>query len=200
MAPQTSINPAGQPIALAGQLAETREACDIVSRFSEESSTCIGFGLGVKPGTGEQGVKLPSATSDKVVGLVKHGFNHTPGVTGDLNQTATPPGLKPKSGLELVRRGCVWAQIDVGISAITPNVDRGYVRAAANGGNTLVGALSNADDSGKMVDCRGQILFVSGVKYAADGSKIAKVEVDFLNVPGIGATGPTGPTGPTGGA
>lgn len=180
---QTSINPAGQPIAVAGQIADNSKVRDVLSRFNGEASSCIGFGLAVKPGTNDHEVKLPSASSSVIEGVVKWGANHTPGASGDLDQTATPPGLKPHAGLELLRRGRIWAQIDADTAIAAPGVTRAYCRFETDGAsNTLVGTFRHTDDS-HVIDTRKQAIFMSGVRVAADGSKIAELEVDFTNSP-----------------
>lgn len=180
---QTSVNKAGQPIAVAGQISDNNDVTDIVSRFSQETSASavIGFGLGVKPGAARDGVRILTASTEIVTGLTVLSFNHSPGATGDLDQTLG--GLKPNSGLQLMKGGRMYAQIDAGVTSIAPNVDRAYVRCVSNGGNTVIGALSNASDSTNSIDCRGQILFTSNIFTAPDGTKIAEVEVDFTNKP-----------------
>ena len=52
---QTTINKAGQPVAVAGQLSDNGEAVDVVSRFNEEASAEIAFGVAVKPGSSRRG-------------------------------------------------------------------------------------------------------------------------------------------------
>lgn len=182
---QTVVQPTGQPIAVAGQLSDNQEAPNIVSRFNEEASAALQFGIGVKPGTARDGVKLPSATSSVIEGINLFGFNHLPGASGDLDQSSTPPGVKSKGSLKILQGGRAYVLLDAsGISSIAPNVDRGYCRATTNGGNTVIGAWNNADDSGHMVDCTKQSIFRSGLFTSADGvSKIAELEVDFVNKP-----------------
>lgn len=178
---QTSINKAGQPVAVAGQQSDTMEGVDKVSRYSDEATATIGFGLGVKRSTNFRGVKLLTTVNDVIEGVVKWGFNHVPGVTGDVDQTATPPGLKPKAGFELIRRGRLWVVVDSFLTTITPG-DRGYCRALTHTGvGTVVGAFTNAADSTYTIDCTTQVQFVSGIQLAADGTKIAELEVAFVN-------------------
>ena len=176
---QTSINQAGFPIAVAGQVSQTREGMDIVSRFSGEASTRIGFGLAVKAGTSEHEVLLPTAANSVVQGVVKFGYNHTPGATGDLDQDSTPPGLKPNASIELMRQGTMWVQIDADTAIATPGETRAYCRFESDGGsNTKVGTFRHTDDT-HVIDTRNQVVFVSGVRTAADGTKIAEVDVNF---------------------
>ena len=178
---QTVINPAGQPQAVAGQVSDSAR-CDIISRFSEEVTTRMGFGLGMKPGVKDHAILLPTASSSVIEGIVKFGFNHAPGVSGDLDQLSTPPGLKPQSSIELVRRGRIWVQVDAD-TVITPNVTRAYCRFETDGAsNTLVGTFRHSDDT-HVIDTRKQCMFVSGVRVAADGSKIAELDCNFQSSP-----------------
>lgn len=181
MSGQTAVNAAGQPQAVAGQVSQAMEGMDIVSRFNAETVTCLAFGTGVKNGTNDHECKILTANSETVQGVVKWGNNHTPGATGDVDQTATPPGLKPAAGFGLVRKGRVWVAVDAGVTSIAANVDRAYCRCASNGGNTKVGYFSNASDSSYSIDIRKAAVFVSGLRYSADGLKMAELEVDFTN-------------------
>ncbi len=181
---QTTVNPAGQPVAVAGQLSDNQEGVDIVSRFNAEASANIAFGLAVAP-VGTQirdGVINMAGSGDVVEGVNVWGFNHMPGSNGDLDQTSTPPGLRPKAGLQVIQRGRVWVVVDAGVTSIVPNIDRAFVRYSANGGNTVVGAFSNATDSGHNTDITKQAIFRSGIFLSADGvTKIAELDVDFVN-------------------
>ncbi len=179
---QTAINKAGQPVAVAGQLSDNGEGKDIVSRFNSEASAAIQFGIGVKPGTLRDAVLLPTATSSVIEGINVFGFNHQPGSNGDLDQGSTPPGVKPKGGLQILVRGRIWVLLDPSVVTIIPNVDRGYCRCTANAGDSMIGAWRNADDTS--IDCTKQTLFRSVVYTSADGvSKIAELDVDFVNKP-----------------
>jgi len=171
---QTSINKAGQPVAVAGQLSDNGEAVDIVSRFND-AATEIPFGTGVKASTSKHGVIQASASTDVTEGIVVWSRNHQPGTNGDLGTT----GLKQNAGLQILRKGRIWAQIDAGVVTITPYTDRGYNRCVSNGGNTVLGRWSNASDSTNSIDNTKQTQFVSGLQLAADGTKIAELEVDF---------------------
>ena len=183
MSGQTSIAQAGQPQAVAGQVSQAMEGMDIVSRFNAETVTCLAFGTGVKNGTNDHECKILTANSETVQGVVKWGKNHTPGATGDVDQTATPPGLKPNAGIELMRKGRIWVAVDTGVTSIAANVDRAYCRCASNGSNTKIGYWSNASDTTYSIDCTKMAVFVSGLRYSADGLKIAELEVDFTNKP-----------------
>lgn len=181
---QTSINQAGQPVGVAGQLSDNMEGMDIVSRFNQEASANIQFGIGIKPGAARDGVKLLTANTETVEGINIWGFNHEVGANGDLDQTAVTGGLRPKASMQVLQRGRCYVVVDAGVSSIIPNVDRGYIRCVANGGNTVIGAFSNISDSTNSIDSTKQVIFRSNIFTAADGvTKIAEVDVDFVNKP-----------------
>ena len=75
------------------------------------------------------------------------------------------------------------AEITVASIATAANVDRAYCRCASNGSNTKIGYWSNASDTTYSIDCTKMAVFVSGLRYSADGLKIAELEVDFTNKP-----------------
>jgi hypothetical protein len=180
--PQTTINKAGQPVAVAGQLSDNMEGVDVMSRFSAESSNQIPFGTGVKAATSLRGVLQPTASTDRIEGVVKWGANHFPanaaGTIGDLGTT----GLLPKSGFGVLRRGRIYAYLDPGLSSITPYTDRGWCRCTVNGGNNVIGAWSNAQDGTNNIDCTTGTQFVGPLFTSADGTtKIAELECDFTN-------------------
>lgn len=175
---QTSINKAGQPVAIAGYVSDNSEA-DIVSRFNADVVQ-MPFGTGVKAATSLHGVLQPAASTDVVEGIVKWGANHFPqnaaATIGDLGTT----GLVPNSGLQILRRGRIWVYLDPGLSSITPYTDRGWCRCVVNGGNNVLGAWSNAQDSTNNIDCTKGSQFVSGLFTSADGTtKIAELEATF---------------------
>ena len=80
---QTVINPAGQPIAVAGQGVDTGEGQDDVTRINSEASANIGFGLAVKVGTKDHSALMLSGGGDTVDGVVLFDYNHSPGTFGE---------------------------------------------------------------------------------------------------------------------
>lgn len=176
---QTSINKAGQPIAIAGLASDNSEG-DAVSRFNGEASAVIPFGVAVKATSSyRDGCVNLSTSTDVVEGVVQFGYNHMPGY--DLDQTSG--GLLPKAGFKLKQRGRLYALVDSTVATIQPNVDRPYARYSAHTGvGTIVGALTNANDAGYTLSVQNQGIFRSGVFLSGDGtSKIAEVDVDFIN-------------------
>ena len=179
---QTSINKAGQPIGVAGQLSSMQEGSDIASRFQGEATAVMPFGIGVKPGSTFRKVLLPTAQNSVIEGIVLHSMAHVPGVTGDLDQVSG--GLKPNAGLDLLRRGRCYVVVDASVQSITPFTDRGFCRIAANvgTGDLVIGAWRTAADGADCVDCTTKVQFISPLFTAADGTtKIAEVQVDFVN-------------------
>lgn len=175
---QTSVSASGQAVGVAGQVFDNAEVKDIISAFSEEVSAEIAFGSGVVHGVNDQGALIPTLAADKTMGVVAWGMNHMPGANGDLGTT----GLKPKAGLQVMRKGRILVQLDVGVVSVTPYTDRAYLRWAANGGNTVLGRWGKASDAGN-IDLTAAAVFVSSIQTFPDGTKGAVLEVDFTNKP-----------------
>ena len=175
---QTVISASGQAIGVAGQIFDNAEVQDTISGFSEEVSAEIAFGTGVVHGTNDQGVLIPTLITDKTMGVVVWGMNHQVGANGDLGTT----GLKPKAGLQVMRKGRVLVQLDVGVVSVTPYTDRAFLRFAASGGNTVLGRWGKSTDAGN-IDLTAAAVFVSSIQTFPDGTKGAVLEVDFTNKP-----------------
>jgi len=175
---QTSINAAGQPIAFAGMVTAR---LDSASAYNKESSSALRLGIGVKPGTKEQEMLLPTASSSVLAGVVLSTHAKAPGTFGGIDQSATPPGIIAGGQFELLRKGRCWVHVDAD-TTITPRVTRAHWRAVSDGAsNTIVGTFRHNQDSTNTVDVTGQVLFISGVRTAPDGTKIAEVEIDVTN-------------------
>lgn len=180
---QTKILAAGQPVAVAG---EATKFIDGESCINAEAATNLGFGLGVKPGTKVKEVLLPTASNSVFRGVVVQNRMHSPGTFGDIDDSGSPPGMKPKTSVEILAEGRCWVVVD-GDTVITPGVTRAFWRFETDGAsNTLVGTFRHNDDT-HVVDVRGQVLFVSGVMDAADvlkgagSQKIAEVMISRSN-------------------
>ena len=181
---QTSVSAIGQPVAYAGLVSSAQEVIDKVSGFSEEASAPVRFGVAVMQGTARTGALLPAGSTTPtapIKGVHSFNFEHSPGTYGDLDSTGT--GVIPDGRLDVLRKGRVWVVIDQSITTIVPFSDRAYIRIAANGSNIILGAFSNVSDTSYSYDSTRQALFTSAVTTAADGTKIAEVEVDFTNRP-----------------
>lgn len=161
--------------ALEGQVdAKTLRDGDFKTAYNGEASAKILFGRGVIWGSATDGkvAKLPSAETDKVMGITAHSHNYDTGPNGNLDPDPTTGGVRPGVKLSVLRRGVIVVKVRTGCA---PG-DRGWVRAVAGGGEWL-GAIENADDSTDMIDCTGQIEFL---EYAA-ANGLARVAVDFAN-------------------
>lgn len=110
--------------------------------LSEEVSAQIRFGLAVVQGTSDDGVKIPAAQTDVIVGLVpqSHALARDPGTgVGELGDT----GLLPGAVFDLDEEGELWVLTD---EAVTPTSavrvrmsggSAGYFRATSAAGVTV---------------------------------------------------------------
>ena len=181
---QTSVPATGQSRAFAGLIADSSELVDVVSAWSEEASAEMPFGIGLAQGTAAQGALIPSGAGDKLKGLLAHSYAHAPGGAagfGDMGST----GIIAGGRLRCLRHGRIWVVLDASVASIAPFVDRGWCRHTTDGGaNTVPGRWNKADlGGGKQLDATKQVLFVSDVVTAPDGTKIAEVEVNFTAAP-----------------
>jgi hypothetical protein len=179
--PQSTILPFGQPVGFAGQVTH-RE--DTQSAANKEATSNIGFGLGVKAGTNVKEALLPTASSSVLAGIVTNESVTAPGTFGGLDKDGSPPGLIPKTMMELLTEGRIWAEVDADVT-ITVNTGA-YWRFESDGAsNTKKGTFRNTDD-GHVVDVRKKVTFKSGKFLAADqltgGTQyIAEVYVSISN-------------------
>lgn len=163
--------------ALEGALADNG-AYDAVALYNAEASANISFGKAVKFGATDSAALLPSAETDKIVGIVLRHDAYSVGPDGDLITSGTEwtNGLRPGAMMSVLRQGRMWA---IARTAVTPG-DRLWVRAVSSQtGNEFLGGLEDADDSTDTIDCTAQGVWRS---TAAAGS-LAVLEVDFRNKP-----------------
>lgn len=175
----TSVPAAGQTAAFGGLIADNGDN-DIVSGFNEDTGQ-IAFGTGVAQSSSDtKGVKNMSSSAT-LKGIAVFSYMHAPGTFGDLGTS----GINPGEDVRVMRRGRCWVELDPGVSSINPFVDRGYCRYSSDGTNTQIGAWTNSssESSTNTLDCTRQVVFVSGIIVAPDGSNIAQVECDFTNRP-----------------
>lgn len=186
---QTSINPSGQPIGVAGQVADSGDT-DIMSGFSEETVNQIPFGCGVVAGTADDGVKLPSSSGDTPVAVSCLDYWHMPAglndpsgnPSGDLGSV----GIMPKGGINRGQKGRYLVPLDAGVSPV-PNVSRPWLRFRTDGGvNVQPGTWGIAQDGGSnAIDCTRLGVFRSSaytVNNPTGGSSlVAWLEVDFTS-------------------
>jgi len=127
--------PTKMPIAFAGMLADD-QTHDTVSR-TNVSGAAIPFGVAVER-VADGTVQLPNASGDSIVGLTQHSHAQRNGASG-------VPGAAIGNGdvCNVMRQGVMWVQTE---GAVTQGGSV-FVRHAANGGNTQLGALTGTDDS-----------------------------------------------------
>lgn len=140
---QTAIsNPA--PIGVVGQLADdwTVNAGAVDSVTNQEASAEIAFGLAFKRGTADDTAKVLTAITEAVDGIsvFEQDFSK-PDQLGDT-------GVKPNVTFRCIRFGRI-------IVVAEDNVDptKGvFVRALANGGNTIIGGFRGTADGVTTID------------------------------------------------
>jgi hypothetical protein len=164
--PQTSVTnvPA---IALAGLIADIQPK--FVRSGTYESATRAPYGIFVKKGANDDGVTLPSALTDKIVGAI--GFSHFVETLGIGAQTQP---IGQYESVNVLSRGVINALVE---EAVTP-ADPVYVRIAdgiADATKTQKGAVRKSADSATAKLLRGARFLTS---TAAGG--FAQVEFDAL--------------------
>ncbi len=176
---QTTVLRSGQPQAFAGMVADSGIKDD-VSSFNLETVDSIPFGSGVK-WSGQRGSLLPTANNSPLQGIVVWNADHQTGTYGDLDTI----GVKPNGALVVRRKGRIWVPVDAeyAVGDLTPGTSRGYCRFETDGATNTVRGRWRASDDGHVDSAINQVVFVSNVILAADGTtKIAEVEVDFTSL------------------
>lgn len=146
-----------------------------VPAFNTEASAEIAFGLGVaRDNTAPydvdgNGAKLPAATGDKLLGIVRHSHAYSNSPNGDLGTT----GLKPGAVMTVMRIGRIWGIAELGA---TPGQSL-FIRCTSAGSGK--GSLLNSDPgSSTVVATTGKI---GEWQTKASALGVAIVEVNFLN-------------------
>jgi len=151
-------------------------SCDdeAISGFFNTDVVSIPFGFGVaRDNTSPydllgNGAKLPTATTDKIAGIVRHSHAFSNSPNGDLDAT----GLKVGAMMDVLRVGRIWGICEDGC---VPG-DRLFIRCTAAG--TGKGSLRSTDPGGStVVDCTTKAEWQT--KAAALG--VAMLDVDFVN-------------------
>lgn len=137
---------------------------DVESMVSEEASAEIPFGHMVVQGTADDQALLPSGASDVLVGVVLH--SHAYAKDDDLGTT----GLKPKTHLNVLRRGRVWVRVE---EACSPG-DTPHVRYAGAGD---LGAFRVSAVGGETIDASAYGVF----RTSAGANELALLELDMAN-------------------
>lgn len=186
---QTTVSAGGQPIGVAGQIADSG-IHDIVSGFSQESSAQIPFGFGVRGGTSVDG--YVNATGFSLVlpinGVNVFDFAHSRAGTQDANGNYSgdmgASGLLPKSSMQIMRKGRVLVPVEQTVF----NGQRAWCRGIATGTslNAAMVGMWNGTNLGASyhVDVTSSAVFRSNTFTSADGTTlVAVLEVDFTNKP-----------------
>lgn len=161
---QTSYDFAA-PAAVGGLIADLAHSNIRSARNGEAAA--IPFGIAVKKGTGDSDIKLLSALTDEIVGIVAHDHAH------DAFSSGSPAGVETKGSANLLVSGTAFVQVE---QAVTP-ADPVYARVAASGDGlrTQAGAFRKDADSGTAAPVRGARFLTTA---AANG--FAVVEFDSL--------------------
>ncbi len=190
---QTTVSAGGQPIGVAGQLADSG-IHDIVSGFSQEATNPIPFGAGLRAGTSVDGYLMPTgfSTSLPIEGISVFSYDHNRAGTvdsaGNYSGDMGASGLLPKSSLQVLRKGRVLVPVEGVVRRGDPGFCRGIATGASSNGNvgiwsgTGYGAMSLglAASPSYHVDCSKRSEFRTGSFTAADGTTlVAVLEVDF---------------------
>lgn len=138
---------------------------DIATGIQAEASAEMPFGAGVvRASGGDDNVKLPSAVTDNVRGVISHSHVY------DKDQQLGTVGVKPKNLVNVVRRGRIRVKVE---EAVVPG-DRAYLRYAGSGDK---GAWRKSAVPGETIDCTAEAEF----QTTAGVNGFAILDVDFTN-------------------
>jgi hypothetical protein len=164
---QTTI-PYPLPIGFAGQLADTLDN-DVLSYVSAEVSLEMPFGIMVAKGTGDFDGILPVSSGSVPVGVLVHAHVYDNGPNGELGTL----GLKPKTALNILRRGRIYVLVEEAVVAL----DRAYIRYAAGSGGSQLGTFRKSADSATALDVTKKCQYLT----SASAGGLALLDVDMLN-------------------
>jgi hypothetical protein len=188
---QTTVSSSGQSIAVAGQLADSEDAYDIVSGFNGEATAQIPFGFGLRcdPTATPSGDRylLPtgfSTVGGDVAGISVFDYNHMkvtgPDSAGNFAGDLGVTGLVKNAGMQVLREGRIFVPVQ---DTVRPG-DRAFCVGIATGGLAAGLWAGSGYGASYHIDCTRQGVFRSGTYTAADGvTKVAILEVDFTNKP-----------------
>lgn len=160
--PQTEIT--DMAIAVDGLLADTTMQKDCASAVNEDSAA-LPFGVMVAQGDADDGVVLPTATTDLLKGVVVfyQGYLRPEELDDD--------GLQPGVQLGVLRHGRIWVRPE---DAVTPTSGV-HVRRTSGGPSEQLGAFRGMGDGTDTIDCS---LFCKWMT-SADAGELAKLEIDM---------------------
>lgn len=164
---QTAVA-AAMTIGIVGQIADLQSLMtgDVVSKFSEEASAEIPFGVMLGAGTADDGAKLLAATSDNLIGISVFHHGYAAGV--EVGTT----GPKPDVSIAVLNVGRAYVLVE---EAVTPS-SAVRVRAVAAGAE-LKGAFRTTADGTDTIDISAFARYMT----SADAAGIAMVEIDMRN-------------------
>ena len=136
----------------------------IVTGVSEETSADIPYGLFVAQGVNQDGVKLPTLTTDLPKGI------STQSHADHISYVGPNSGVVPYAPLNVTRQGRVYVNSE---DAVTP-ASKVFMRFAANGGNTQKGSIRGTTDTGCV-----EIYGAAFVGSCAAGG-LVEIEVNLL--------------------
>lgn len=160
--PQTSVS-ITPSVAFAGMVGDSELTKNARSYVSAEASAEIQFGIMVKQGTGDDQCLLPTATTDKFVGVTLHSHAY------DKDTELGTLGLKPKVAVNALQQGTVWVVVD---EAVSP-ADAVRVRVTSAGG--AVGTFRKTAVGGQSVNISGFARWLS----TTTGAGLALLQLDM---------------------
>lgn len=143
--PVTSY-PTSAPLGFAGQLAD--EAPHYVRSAVNKEASALPFGLAFKRGAADGEALLPTAGTDKMIGIGVH--RHDVNMVGASGWGATA-GMPAGERFDLLLNGVVWVLVE---EAVVEN-DPCFVRFAAGAGGTQKGAFRKSADTATAVIVKG---------------------------------------------
>lgn len=169
--PQTAVTTAplvGRP----GEPADEHTSRNgrVVSAVQSEASVAMIPGIMVQKGTGDNDVKLMTATSNKLAGIVvrTHDVSDL-----DFDVLATNPGYRPGAEVPIARTERWFVRIE---ENVTPTSDV-RVRCVAVSAE-IAGAFRATADS---TDCIEITAFAKWVRTALAADGVAELEIDMAN-------------------
>ncbi len=174
--PQTTVQK-HPDYGMPGQLATLRAAADakVDTYLQEEASAHIPFGYVVKLGTpdlslGINGAKLPSAKTDKLVGIACFAHSYARTNAQEIDST----GLSPGTHFGVVRQGAVFVMPEEDVAA----GDDAHARVTANSGK-LPGMIGKTDDGVRTIDISALVQWETA--GGPTSGQPARLWVDFNN-------------------
>lgn len=173
-AQQTTVA-AKMTIAYPGLISDAAHNKDVASAVSEEASAEIAFGRMVKKGTADSGALIPTANTNRMLGVVVHSHAY------EKDQELGDTGLKPKITMGVMRHGRIFVEVD---EDVTPT-DAVRLRCDTNGG-TVPGVFCKSASAGHTLNLSPLAAWVSSsFAYTPPGgsaTKVAELELDITNI------------------